>query len=110
MPGPRPVRSASALVALVALAGCAPREADFTISERARAAPPPALAPTARFEAPLAEGAESAGRLDAESAALAARASALRARAAALAGAAVLKQEDRARLAGAAGGENPPTP
>jgi len=75
------------LAALLVLVACgAPREALVPTSEEARAAPPPHLAETARFDAALAGASPDAERLGADATALAARADALHARAGALAG------------------------
>ncbi len=72
-------------LAALGLAACgAPPEAEIATSEEARAAAPPRLVETARFDAALADAAPSAERLSDERDALAARAAALRARAAAL--------------------------
>lgn len=96
---PRPAAAGPALLALaLALAGCAPREAQAPVSERVRTAPPPYLVPTAAFEAPRAEGLASARSVEAERDALAARAEALRARGAALSGADVIDPAERERL------------
>lgn len=74
-----------AVMAAMALAACGPsREAEIPTSAEARAAPPPMLVETARFDAALADAAPATERLSAERDALAARAAALRARAAAL--------------------------
>jgi hypothetical protein len=71
--------------ALALLAACAaPEAARVPISESARAAPPPRLAETARFDAALASAAPDAERLAGNAATLAARAAALRSRAAGL--------------------------
>ena len=84
------------LAALLVLVACgAPREALVPTSEEARAAPPPYLAETARFDAALAD--PDAERLGADATALAARADALQARAGALAGP-VVDPEVRPRL------------
>lgn len=75
------------LAALALLAACgAPEEAQVPISEGARAAPPPRLVETARFDDARAAAGPDAERLGADAAALAARAEALRARAATLSG------------------------
>ena len=96
-----PRRSAALL--LVALAACAtPDDANFVPSERARAAPPPRLAPTATFDAALVRAGPDAARIEAESAALAARAEALAARAEALS-APVVGPDARSRLEAAGG-------
>jgi len=97
------------LAATLALAACgAPKEADQPLSEYARNAPPPLLAPTEIFDAPLAEGAAAAGRLDESRADLEARAAALRARGEALAAQSPIAPEDRARLeAGTAAPSDP---
>ncbi len=72
-------------LAAAGLAACgAPPDAEVPTSEEARAAPPPMLVETARFDSALAEAAPSAERLADERDALAARAAALRERAAAL--------------------------
>ncbi len=101
MPVILPTCSRSAVVLALVLAGCAPPEADFAPSERARTAPPPALVPTEQFAAPRVESLEAAARLGPETTALAARAAALRARGAALSGAGVLGDADRTRLSDA---------
>lgn len=88
---------------LTAIAACAPPEARVPISDSARAAPPPRLAETARFDAALAEAAPDAERLQADADSLAARAEALRARAAALQ-APVVDPAARPRLEAASGG------
>ena len=75
------------LAALFVLVACgAPNEALVPTSAEARAAPPPRLAETARFDAALAGAGPDAERLGAGATALAARAEALHARAGALAG------------------------
>ncbi len=81
------------------LAACAaPGDADRPVSDRVRAAPPPALAATATFELPRATGLADAAAGAAERDALAARAAALRARGAELSGADVVEPDARARL------------
>ncbi len=97
--------SSRRLLALLtlALAACAPPEADYALSERARTAPAPVLAPTASFSGPLQGGIETAARLGAETDALAARAADLRARGAALSAADVVAPDMRDRLETAAG-------
>lgn len=95
-------REFCAVAALVSVVACAPREADYALSERARDAPAPTLAPTASFDAPLEGGIAASVRLEAEREALAARAAALRARGATLSQGAVVDAEARARLEAAA--------
>ena len=94
----------AACLAGLALAACAaPRDADFVPSEASRAAPPPRLAETARFDAALAAAGPDTERLAEGADALAGRAAALRSRAAALS-APVLEPGARSRLdAGRAG-------
>jgi len=73
--------------ALLLLAACGPpEEAAVPISAEARAAPPPRLTETARFDDALAGAGPDAERLAADSATFAARAEALRARVGALSG------------------------
>jgi hypothetical protein len=73
------------LIGLLLAAGCdAPDAARLPLSDAARGAPPPRLAPTSNFDAALASASPDAVRLSEESAVLAARAEALRLRAAAL--------------------------
>jgi hypothetical protein len=75
------------LAALALLAGCgAPEEALVPISDEARAAQPPRLLPTARFDDATASAGPDAERLGDEAASLSARAEALRRRSDALAG------------------------
>ena len=96
--------SALSCAAFALLAGCgAPGEALVPISEDARAAPPPRLVETARFDDALAAAGPDAERLGADAAALATRAEALRARADALSGA-VVDPAVRPRLEAAAAG------
>lgn len=78
--------------------GCAPREAQYELSETAAAAPPPRLIPTQDFAEPTAEGAAATARLGEDRSALAARAAALQGRAAALSAAPLLNEAERARL------------
>ena len=83
----RHVPTACLLSVLAMAAACTPPEvASVPISEAARTAPPPRLAPTASFDAALAGAAPDARALEDQAADLAARAAALRARAAGLAG------------------------
>jgi hypothetical protein len=93
------------LFVLAATAACAPSEALVPISDSARAAPPPRLAETARFDAALAGAGPDAERLQADADTLAARAAALRARAAALQ-APVIDPGVRPRLESASGDSN----
>lgn len=95
------MRSAGAVAIVALIAACAPREAEYEVSERAAAAPPATLIPTAAFETPRAEGIAGTARLDEDRAALAARAEALRGRAAALSATPPISDEARARLEGA---------
>jgi hypothetical protein len=83
---PQPTLRVALVFGLTLLACCAPREADYPLSEHVRAAPQPDLVPTARFDEPISGGAETAARLEEETRALSLRAAALRARGAALAG------------------------
>ncbi len=78
--------------------GCAPREAQYELSETAAAAPPPRLIPTQDFAGPTAEGVAATARLGEDRSALAARAAALQGRAAALSAAPLLTEAERARL------------
>ena len=88
-----------AIVLGFALAACGPPpEADYAVSERARAAPPPKLEPTALFTAPMKAGAVTAAQLGPETEALAARAAALRERGEALSETGVLDPDRRTRL------------
>jgi hypothetical protein len=90
------------LAAAAALAACsAPREAIAPVSDEARAAPPPRLIESARFDTALTTAGPDAERLDAAAGALSARAAALRARAAALS-APVVEDARRERLEAAA--------
>lgn len=99
MPARRPPPRSLAVALAVALAACAPPpEAEYALSERARAAPPPKLAPTELFAAPLETGVEAVERLGPESEALAARAASLRERGAALSRTGVLDPDRRTRL------------
>jgi hypothetical protein len=97
--------AAIALVAVAALAACAPPEAQYELSEAARSAPPARLLPTAAFDEARARGAADVARLGPETDAAAARAEALRARGAALSAAPVLGDAERARLEAAAAAE-----
>lgn len=95
----------SSLAALVLFAGCgAPEEALVPISEDARAAPPPRLVETARFDDVRAAAGPDAERLRTDAATLAARAEALRARAAGLSGP-IVDPAVRPRLDAATGGD-----
>jgi len=81
--------------ALAALAGCGPPpEARDAATRPVEDLPRPSLAPTARFDAPLAAATPDAATLQETSADLAARAAALQARAAALQ-APVIAPDDR---------------
>ena len=98
------IRALSSLAALLLLAGCgAPEEALAPISEGARAAPPPSLVETARFDDARAAAGPDAERLGTDAATLAGRAEALRARAAGLSGP-VVDPAVRPRLDAATGG------
>lgn len=97
MPGAT-LRTAMTLAVLALISACAPKEADYDLSEETAAAPPTTLIPTSAFETPRAEGATASVRLDEDQGALAARAEALRRRAAALSATSPIADETRARL------------
>lgn len=102
------VTDAAALVLAAGLiAGCAPQEAGYELSERAEAAAPPRLIPTEQFDAPAAEGAAATARLGEDRSALAARAAALQSRAAGLSAAPLMTEAERARLSPPAEGAAP---
>jgi hypothetical protein len=94
---PRPFPFLRVLAALLIAACEAPGDAAYEPSAAARDAPPPQLAETARFTAPLATATPDAERLAEGTDALAARAAALRGRADAL-GAPVIGPAEQRRL------------